>query len=77
VVLGNGGAHGFEALDVQVDGTAADGAAAGHGDAGDASAGDERPRTSELARMVLTISYLATGSERTAQRMLVRCWARP
>ena len=25
------------------------------------------PRTRELARMVLTISYLATGSERTAQ----------
>ena len=25
------------------------------------------PRTSELARMVLTISYLATGSERMAQ----------
>jgi hypothetical protein len=42
VVLGDGGAHGFEALDVQVDGTAADGAAAGHGDAGDAGAGDER-----------------------------------
>ena len=42
VVLGDGGAHGFEALDVEVDGAAADGAAAGHGDAGDAGAGDER-----------------------------------
>jgi hypothetical protein len=42
VVLGDGRAHGFEALDVQVDGAAADGAAAGHGDAGDAGAGDER-----------------------------------
>ena len=42
VVLGDGRAHGFEALDVQVDGTAADGAAAGHGDAGDAGARDER-----------------------------------
>ncbi len=42
MVLGDGGAHGFEALDVQVDGTAADGASAGHGDAGDAGAGDER-----------------------------------
>ena len=42
VVLGDGRAHGFEALDVQVDGAAADGAAAGHGDAGDAGARDER-----------------------------------
>ena len=42
VVLGDGGAHGFEALDVEVDGAAADGAAAGHGDAGDAGARDER-----------------------------------
>ena len=42
MVLGDGGAHGFEALDVQVDGTAADGASAGHGDARDAGAGDER-----------------------------------
>src|SRR6185312_9893085 len=33
VLLGDGGAHGFEALDVEVDGAAADGAAAGHGDA--------------------------------------------
>ncbi len=42
VLLGDGGTHGFEALDVEIDGTAADGAAAGHGDAGDAGAGDER-----------------------------------
>ncbi len=42
VLLGDGGTHGFEALDVEVDGAAADGAAAGHGDAGDAGAGDER-----------------------------------
>ena len=42
VVLGDGGTHSFEALDVQVDGTAADGASAGHGDARDAGAGDER-----------------------------------
>jgi hypothetical protein len=42
VVLGDGGAHGFEALDVEVDGAAADGASAGHGDAGDAGARDER-----------------------------------
>ncbi len=42
MVLGDGGAHGFEALDVEIDGAAADGAAAGHGDAGDAGAGDER-----------------------------------
>ena len=42
VLLGDGGAHGFEALDVEVDGAAADGAAAGHGDAGDAGARDER-----------------------------------
>ena len=42
VVLGDGGAHGFEASDVEVDGAAADGAASGHGDAGDAGAGDER-----------------------------------
>jgi len=34
------------------------------------------PRTRELARMVLTISYLATGSERMAHLMRVRCWAR-
>ncbi len=42
VVLGDGGAHGFEAADVEVDRAAADGAASGHGDAGDAGAGDER-----------------------------------
>jgi hypothetical protein len=42
VILGDGGAHGFEALDVEVDGAAADGAASGHGDAGDAGACDER-----------------------------------
>ena len=42
MVVGDGRAHGFEALDVEVDGTAADGAASGHGDAGDAGAGDER-----------------------------------
>ena len=42
VLLGDGGAHGFEALDVEVDGAAADGAAAGHGDAGHAGARDER-----------------------------------
>src|ERR1019366_6112860 len=35
VILGDGCAHGFESLDVQIDGTAADGAASGHGDAGD------------------------------------------
>ena len=42
VLLSDGGAHLFEALDVQVDGTAADGAAAGHGDARHAGTGDER-----------------------------------
>ena len=41
VVLGDGGAHGFEALDVEVDRAAADGTAAWHGYAGDAGAGDE------------------------------------
>ncbi len=65
VLLGDGGAHGFESLDVEVDGAAADGAAAGHGDAGDAGAGDQRAEDQREARMVLTISYLATGSERT------------
>ena len=43
VVVSDGGSHGFETLDVEVDGASADGAAAGHGDAGDAGAGDERP----------------------------------
>jgi len=43
VVLCDGGTHGFEAADVEVDGAATDGAASGHGDAGDAGAGDERP----------------------------------
>ncbi len=42
MVVGDGGSHGFETFDVEVDGAAADGAAAGHGDAGDAGAGDER-----------------------------------
>jgi len=42
VVLRDGGAHGFEALDVQIDGAAANGAASGHGDAGDSGARDER-----------------------------------
>ncbi len=44
VLLGDGGAHGFEALDVEVDGAAADGAAAGHGDAGHAGARDKGPK---------------------------------
>jgi hypothetical protein len=35
------------------------------------------PSTSEEARMVLTISYLAVGSESTRQLMVVRCCARP
>src|SRR5580692_6749030 len=35
------------------------------------------PSTSEEARMVLTISYLAVGSESTRQLILVRCCARP
>src|SRR6185437_3932157 len=42
VLLGDGGAHGFEAPDVEVDGAVADGAAAGHGYAGHAGARDER-----------------------------------
>ena len=33
------------------------------------------PSTRELARMVLTISYLASGSERVRQQIVVRCWA--
>ena len=41
MILGDGGAHGFEALDVEIDGASADGAASGHGDACDAGAGDE------------------------------------
>ena len=35
------------------------------------------PSTSELARMVFTISYFASGSESTLQQILVRCCARP
>ena len=42
VVLGDGGTHGFEPENVEVDGATADGAASGHGDAGDAGACDER-----------------------------------
>ena len=42
VLLDDGGAHFFETLDVQIDGTAADGAAAGHGDACHSGTGDER-----------------------------------
>src|SRR5665213_2680536 len=42
VLLGDGGAHFFKALDVEVDGAAADGAPAGHGDARHSRAGDER-----------------------------------
>ena len=41
VLLGDGGAHGCEAFDVQVNGPAADGAAAGHGYAGYAGTGDQ------------------------------------
>ena len=52
--------------------------AAGHGDSGHAGArGSSGPRTSELARIVLTISYLATGSDSMPHLMRVRCWARP
>jgi hypothetical protein len=43
VVVGDDGAHGFEALDVEVDGASADGASAGHGDAGHARTRDEWP----------------------------------
>src|SRR5450631_643127 len=42
VLLGDGGAHFFETLDVEVDGAAADGTSTGHGDAGHSCAGDER-----------------------------------
>src|SRR6185437_2659929 len=42
VLVGDGCAHHFEALDVEVDGAAADGASAGHGDAGDAGTRDQR-----------------------------------
>jgi len=42
VLLRDGGAHGFEALDVEVDGTSTDGAASGHGNASDAGACDQR-----------------------------------
>ncbi len=42
VIVGDGGPHGFEALDVEVDGASTDGASAGHGDAGHAGARDER-----------------------------------
>jgi len=41
VVLSDDGAHGFEAEDVQVNGTATDGAASRHGYAGDAGACDQ------------------------------------
>ena len=43
MLLGDGGAHGLQAFDVQVDGAAADGAPAGHGYPGDAGARDQRP----------------------------------
>jgi len=42
MILGDGGSHGFEAVDVEVDGAAADGAASGHGDPCDAGACNER-----------------------------------
>jgi hypothetical protein len=42
VILGDGGAHGFKAFDVEVDGAASDGASTRHGDAGYAGARDER-----------------------------------
>ena len=64
VLLHDGGAHLLQALDVQIDGAATDGAASGHCDASHPGARDQGPSTSELARMVFTISYLATGSER-------------
>ena len=44
MLLGDFCAHGFEAFEVQVDGTATDGAAAGRGDAGHAGAGDQRAK---------------------------------
>ncbi len=42
VILRDDRPHGFERLEVQVDGAAADGAASGHRDPGHAGAGDER-----------------------------------
>ena len=42
VLLDDGGAHLFEAFDVQIDGAAADGATAWHGNASHACAGHER-----------------------------------
>ena len=56
VLLGDGGAHGLEALDVEVDGAAADGAAAGHGDTGHAGAGDQ-PITAPLFSKTWTQRY--------------------
>jgi hypothetical protein len=43
VILSDGGTHGFETVDMKVNGASADGAASGHSDACDACACDERP----------------------------------
>ncbi len=77
VVLGDGGAHGFETLDVQVDGTAADGAAAGHSHAGDAGAGDERAKHEGAGAHGFDDLVLGDGVGEEAHLMRVRCWARP
>ena len=50
VLLDDGGAHRFQALDMQVDGTAADGASAGHGDARQSGAGDQWPQNKRTTR---------------------------
>ena len=42
MLLDDGGAHFFETLDVQIDGTATDGASAGHGDTRHSCASYER-----------------------------------
>jgi hypothetical protein len=69
VLLGDGGAHGFEALMCRSMGRPPMAQPPGMATRAMPVRAMSGPRTSELARMVLTISYLATGSERMAHLM--------
>ena len=78
VLVADDRAHAFESLDVEV-GSGRPPMAQPPGMATRARPvrATSGPRTSEEARMVLTISYFAVGSERMRQEIVVRCWARP
>ena len=77
VLLRDHRAHLLQALDVQIDGTAADGAAAGHGHARHAGARNQRAQHQRAGAHGLDDFVRATGSESVRQLMVVRSCSSP